>query len=261
MSQESGVMWDAGHGKGGGIMSSHRSYLGLDQPPATSHQQPVQPVQPVTSHQQPATSNKIFPIFNLQFEIMTLNKVAVYCGSRPGNGDLYRQYAIELADFFIHNNITMVNGGGSVGIMGIMADRMLEQGGKCIGVISLELKERELAHYGMTELITTPGMHERKKIITEIVDAFIAFPGGYGTLDELFEAITWRQLDFHQKPVALLNVEGYFDPVIQMADRMLSEGFMNETSRHILIHDTEIESLFEKIMAAAPLHNDKFAST
>jgi uncharacterized protein (TIGR00730 family) len=191
---------------------------------------------------------------------MAIKKVAVYCGSRPGNGVVYQEYAIALADYFVENGITLVNGGGSIGIMGIMADRMLEQGGKCIGVIPLALKARELAHYGMTELITTPGMHERKKIITEIVDAFIAFPGGYGTLDELFEAITWRQLDIHQKPVGLLNVNGYFDPVIQMADRMLNEGFMNGSSRHILIHDRQIEALMDKLVAAVPVHNDKFAS-
>lgn len=191
---------------------------------------------------------------------MTLQRIAVYCGSREGNGDLYRAHAIELADYLVDHGITMVNGGGSIGIMGIMADRMLERGGECIGVIPLALKELELAHYGMTELITTPGMHERKKIIMEMADAFIAFPGGYGTLDELFEAITWRQLNLHQHPVALLNVEGYFDPIIQMANRMKEEGFMNESSRNALIHDWNIESLFEKIRLARPKINDKFAS-
>lgn len=190
---------------------------------------------------------------------MSIQKIAVYCGSRAGDQPFYRNYAEELADYFVDQDITMVNGGGSIGIMGIMADRMIEKGGKCIGIIPLALKERELAHYGMTELITTTSMHERKRIITEIVDAFIAFPGGYGTLDELFEAITWRQLDIHQKPVALLNVEGYFDPIIEMVDRMNTEGFMNASSKNILIHDRSIKGLCDKIAAAIPSHNNKFA--
>jgi uncharacterized protein (TIGR00730 family) len=190
---------------------------------------------------------------------MTFQRVAVYCGSRAGNDPVYREYARQLAEYFVGHNITMVNGGGSIGIMGIMADRMLELDGKCIGVIPLGLKERELAHYGMTELITTPGMHERKRIITELVDAFIAFPGGYGTLDELFEAITWQQINLHSKPVGLLNVGGYFDPIIAMADRMLTEGFMNSSSHDILIHDKEIEGLFQKLEGAKSRINNKWA--
>lgn len=190
---------------------------------------------------------------------MNIKKIAVYCGSREGNRKIYRTFGEQLADYLVEKDITMVNGGGSIGIMGIMADRMIKRGGKCIGIIPLALKERELAHYGMTELITTTSMHERKRIITEIVDAFIAFPGGFGTLDELFEAITWRQLDIHQKPVALLNVEGYFDPIVEMVDRMQEAGFMNESSKNILIHDRSVEGLFEKMASALPVHNNKFA--
>jgi uncharacterized protein (TIGR00730 family) len=190
---------------------------------------------------------------------MNIKKIAVYCGSRAGEDKLYQNYAEQLSDYLVENEITMVNGGGSIGIMGIMADRMIANGGKCIGVIPLALKERELAHYGMTELITTTSMHERKRIITEIVDAFIAFPGGYGTLDELFEAITWRQLDIHQKPVALLNVGGYFDPILEMVDRMHEAGFMNESSKKILLHDRSVEGLFQKIASTLPIHNNKFA--
>lgn len=191
---------------------------------------------------------------------MVMKKVAVFCGSAAGNKDIYRNAAESMATYFVDKGITMVNGGGSIGIMGIMADKMLELGGKCIGVIALDLKERELAHYGMTELITTPCMHSRKKIIYEISDGFIALPGGYGTLDELFESITWRQLHLINKPVGILNVDGYFDPLIDMVDKMHEAGFMNLTSKELFIQDDKIEILIDKLNQAVPVLNEKWES-
>jgi len=178
---------------------------------------------------------------------MEFKNIAIFCGSREGHDGRYKYFAEELAQYFVNNNMTMVNGGGSVGLMGVMTEKILQSGGKCIGVISRHLKEMEVAHYGMTELITTPDMHSRKKIIHDISDAFIALPGGYGTLDELCEAITWRQLKLHDKPVGVLNVDGYFDPLIQMATKMYDEGFMNSSSKNMLVYDNTVSGLMEKM--------------
>jgi len=176
-----------------------------------------------------------------------METVSIYCGSSEGNEAIYKHKAEELASYFVANDITMINGGGSIGIMGIMSNKMLELGGKCKGVITLHLKDLEVAHYGMTELITTPCMHSRKKIIMEISDAFIALPGGYGTLDEVFECITWRHLNLHNKPVGLLNINGYFDPLIEMIQKMKDKGFMNQSSMDALQIDDSIEGLFRKL--------------
>ena len=166
---------------------------------------------------------------------MEFKRVAVYCGSSTGNDPKFRKGAEALADFFVQHNITMVNGGGSIGIMVVMGDRMIEKGGSCVGVIPLNLKERELEHKGMTEMITTPGMHERKRYILDTCDAFIALPGGYGTLDELFECITWRQLNLHDRPIGILNVDGFFDPILEMIKQMKAFGFVNQQSNDILL--------------------------
>jgi uncharacterized protein (TIGR00730 family) len=135
--------------------------------------------------------------------------------------------------------------------MGVMANHILAQGGEAIGVIPLSLKEREVAHLGMTELIVVPDMHSRKLTMVNLSDAFIALPGGFGTLDELFETLTWTQLNLHRKPVGLLNVGGFFDPLLRMLDRMVKEGFLKPEARALLHTDTQIPGLFEKL--AAPL--------
>ena len=190
-----------------------------------------------------------------------MKRIAVFCGSATGKDPLYREKAQELAGFLVSRGITLINGGGRIGIMGIMADEMLRLGGECIGVIPMGLKERELAHPKMTELITTPDMHGRKRVMTELADGFIAFPGGFGTLDELFESITWRQLGIHEKPVGLLNVNGYFDALIALVDRMQQEGFMNPASRQILLASPDIESLLEKMEYASAETIDKWRSS
>lgn len=191
---------------------------------------------------------------------MTFKRVAVYCGSSTGNDPKFQRSAEELADYFVDNDITMVNGGGSIGIMGIMSDRMLKRGGDCVGVIPLNLKARELAHYKMTELITTPGMHERKRYILDTCDAFVALPGGYGTLDELFECITWRQLNLHNRPVGLLNVSGYFDPILNMVTQMKSAGFVNQQSNDLLLSADSVEGLMNELVKDAPVMQNKWLS-
>lgn len=187
-----------------------------------------------------------------------MKRVAVYCGSSPGHDPVFKKAAEDLADYFTDNNLVMVNGGGHVGIMGIMADRMISRGGVCEGVIAIHLKDKELAHEGMNEMIVTPCMHSRKKYIMDSSDAFIAFPGGYGTLDELFECITWRQLNLHDKEVGILNVNGYFDPMLEMIDNMYESGFMNGRSRNILHQDKSIEGLFQKLKKGFEVKHNKW---
>jgi len=138
----------------------------------------------------------------------------------------------------------VVYGGGSIGLMGVLADAVLAQSGSIIGVIPRALADREVAHDGLTQLHLVTSMHERKAMMADLSDAFIALPGGYGTLDELCEAITWFQLGIHDKPVGLLNVDGYFDGLLAMFDHAVSEGFISEENRRILCSATTLPSLF-----------------
>ncbi len=174
-----------------------------------------------------------------------LNSLCVYCGSSPGNNPVYRDVAIRLSDYMVDNAIQLVNGGGSIGIMGIMADRILERGGKCIGVIPMSLRDKEVAHTGMTDLIVTPDMHSRKLTMVNLSDAFIGLPGGFGTLDEVFETLTWLQLHLHNKPIGLLNVNGYFDHLVAMLDHMVDQGFLNNRARGLLHVHSQILPLIE----------------
>lgn len=187
-----------------------------------------------------------------------LKSICVYCGSAVGNNPLYTSIAVSLADYIVGNGMRLVNGGGGIGLMGVMADRVIELGGECIGVIPLGLKEREVAHPGMTELIVTPDMHTRKRKMIDYSDAFIAIPGGFGTLDELFETLTWAQLNIHHKPIGLLNVNGYFDPLLEMANHMVAEGFLKVNGRALLHSARSIEDLFELFRQHAPDYSIKW---
>jgi uncharacterized protein (TIGR00730 family) len=173
----------------------------------------------------------------------SISSVCVYCGSSPGNNPVYREQAIHLAVLLASNGIRLVNGGGSIGLMGIMADTILAHGGECIGVIPFGLKEKEIAHKGMTELIVVPDMHSRKLTMVNLSDAFIGLPGGFGTLDEVFETLTWSQLHLHHKPILLYNPAGYYDPLIAQADHMVREGFLNNSSRALLMSTDTIENI------------------
>jgi uncharacterized protein (TIGR00730 family) len=188
-----------------------------------------------------------------------LKSICVYCGSGKGVDPVYESQALALADYIADHNMRLVNGGGSVGLMGVMADRILAKGGECIGIIPIDLKEKEVAHLGMTELIVTPDMHTRKRKMVDYSDAFIAIPGGFGTLDELFETLTWSQLNLHNKPIALLNVNGYFDPLIEMADRMVKEGFLREDGRGLLSTADNIADLFVALNKHAQPHSLKWS--
>lgn len=156
-------------------------------------------------------------------------KITVFCGSSAGNNPAYVEAAKELGTVFAKQGIELVYGGGHVGLMGTIADAVLEAGGRVHGVIPEYLQSRELAHEGLTTLEVVPDMHARKARMAELADAFVALPGGVGTLEELFEVWTWGQLGHHAKPCALYNVNGFYDALLQFARHMLDEGFIKST--------------------------------
>jgi uncharacterized protein (TIGR00730 family) len=167
-----------------------------------------------------------------------LRRICVYCGSNAGNDPAHRAAAHDLGAFLARSGIGLVYGGGNVGLMGSVADGALSQNGEVIGVIPKSLMEKELGHGGVTELHVVTSMHERKQMMVDLSDGFIALPGGFGTLDELFETLTWLQLSFHDKPVGLLNVGGFFDGLIEFIDHMSRSGFLKpEHARCVLVEN------------------------
>jgi len=187
-----------------------------------------------------------------------LENLCVYCGSSVGSDPVYQEAAIALAEFMVERGIRLVNGGGSIGLMGVMADRILELGGECYGVIPEALKELEVAHPRMTKLYVTPDMHTRKLQMVNLSDGFLALPGGYGTLDELFETLTWLQLHLHNKPVALLNVNNYFGPLIEMADKMERDGFVRNGTRKLMYASDSIEIVLDNLENNFPATPEKW---
>ncbi len=157
-------------------------------------------------------------------------KVCVFCGASFGNAPDYQTYAKEIGALIGSSNSTLVYGGGKVGLMGIVADSVLSHSGEVIGIIPDFLYKREVAHEGLTELYVVASMHERKMRMADLADAFIVLPGGLGTLDELVEILTWKQLSLIDKPVAVLNIMGYFNPFISLLQQMISEGFLKQDS-------------------------------
>ena len=190
-----------------------------------------------------------------------LDSIAVYCGSAKGNHPRYEQDAIALSKIFLERNIKLINGGGSIGLMGVMADTMLEHGGKAIGVIPIGLKEKEVAHLRMTELIVTPDMHSRKLTIVNLSDAFIGFPGGFGTMDEVFETLTWAQLHLHHKPIILYNPNGYYDALLRQADHMVKEGFLYGPTRSLLMDTDDLNQIIPKLESFTSPKAEKWFDT
>ena len=176
-----------------------------------------------------------------------MKKIVVFCGSSLGFNSDYKNAAIELGNYFSKNNISLVYGGGKIGMMGILADTILKQSGEVIGVIPKLLKKEEVIHTGVSKMIVTKTMSERKVIMSKIVDAYITLPGGFGTLDELFEALTLNQLHIEQKPVAILNTNGFFDPLLQQLDVMVKEGYLKKQNREMLLIDTTVNGLMQQI--------------
>ena len=168
-------------------------------------------------------------------------RVCVYCGSSPGRRPVDRESAVEVGRTLAARGIGLVYGGASVGTMGAMADAALAAGGEVIGVIPRSLVDREIAHPSLTALHVVDGMHQRKAKMTELSDGFLALPGGHGTLDELFEALTWSQLGIHDRPIAVWNVEGYWTPLLTMLDHAVVEGFVGPASRSLLFAASDLD--------------------
>jgi len=177
--------------------------------------------------------------------------LCVYCGSRTGQAPAYERAAREVGTLIGRLGWQLVYGGGRAGLMGVVADAALAAGAKVVGVIPASLMERELGHAGLTELHVVQTMHERKRLMAERSDAFLALPGGIGTLEELFEVWTWRQLGYHDKPVGLLNVEGYYDTLLAFIAQTLAQGFLAEPQRELLQVDSAAQPLLERLHALA----------
>ena len=176
-----------------------------------------------------------------------MQAVCVFCGSRPGARPEYLELAGEVGRALAARSISLVYGGASVGMMGRMADAALAAGGRVIGVIPRALVDREIAHAGLSELLVVDTLHQRKALMAERSDAFVALPGGVGTLDELFEVITWRVLGLHDKPIGLVDAGGYFDLLAVVLDRMVAEGFFEPRHRAFVLHASSPDELFDRL--------------
>jgi hypothetical protein len=188
-----------------------------------------------------------------------MKAVCVYCGSADGAKPVYAQAAQSFGRALVEAGLALVYGGGKVGLMGVIADAVMTAGGRAIGVIPALLVDKEVGHGGLTELHVVPDMHQRKKMMADLADAFVALPGGAGTLEELFEAYTWAQLGYHQKPVALLNIDGYYDPLVAMLAHTVHEGFMRQTYFDILQIDSDPAALIGRLHRYQPPARDKWA--
>lgn len=182
----------------------------------------------------------------------------MFCGSNGGARPEYAGAARELASSMASQDLGLVYGGGNVGLMGVIADAMLAAGGEVIGVIPAPLVAREVAHQGLTELRVVQTMHERKALMNELSDAFIALPGGFGTFEEFFEILTWAQLGFHGKPCGLLNVSGYYDDLLVMLDRAVSEKFVRSAHRDLVITEPGAARLLQRLAAFVPVTAGKW---
>ena len=181
-----------------------------------------------------------------------MRSVCVFCGSRSGTELTYEDGARTLGRTLAEQGITLVYGGGRVGLMGVVADAALGADGEVVGVIPKALLEREIAHTGLTDLRVVRSMHERKALMSELSEGFVALPGGSGTLEEFFEVLTWAQLGEHRKPCGLFNVDGYYDPLLAVFDHMVAKGFLSEEHRFMILVETEPEALLEALALYRP---------
>lgn len=187
-----------------------------------------------------------------------MRSVCVFCGSSPGSDAAYTEAARSLGRTLAAAEIRLVFGGGHVGLMGEISNAALAAGGDVIGVIPKFLVERELAHEGLSDLRIVGSMHERKALMSDLSEAFIALPGGTGTLEEFFEVLTWAQLGEHKKPCGLLNVAGYYDPLLTVFDRMVETGFLSESNRALLLVEKDPERLLRRFERFEPPHTVKW---
>jgi len=187
-----------------------------------------------------------------------VKRVCVFCGSNSGVRPEYAQAARGLARALVASKRGLVYGGGNVGLMGILADAMLDAGGEVIGVIPAALVAKEVAHHGITELRVVETMHERKALMSELSDAFVALPGGFGTLDEFFEVLTWSQLGLHGKPCGLLDVENYFDNLVRMLDHAVAERFISPAHRRLVMVHRDPMELLQALSSYSPAPTSKW---
>lgn len=181
-----------------------------------------------------------------------MKRITIFCGSSSGTEEIYTSQATLLGETLAKRNIELVYGGANVGLMGAVADGVLNNGGKAIGVLPNFLRSKEIAHKELTELILVDTMHERKTKMNDLSDGVIALPGGFGTLDELFEMLTWGQLGLHKKPIAILNIDGYFESLIIFIQTMTDKGLLKEVNQQMLLVSDSIDDLLDKMENYVP---------
>jgi len=186
-----------------------------------------------------------------------MKRIAVFCGSSTGHNEIYRKTAVLLANYLVVHQIGLVYGGGKVGLMGVLADTIMDQQGEVIGVIPNLLRHEEVAHKKITQMIVTRKMSKRKVKISKLVDGYIALPGGFGTLDELFEALTLGQLAIEEKPIGILNINGFFDPMLAQLELMVREGFLHPENQAMLLVSESVDDLFKKMEGYRPSGHSK----
>lgn len=184
-----------------------------------------------------------------------MKAILVYCGANSGNKPIYKETAKNLGLMFVKKGIRLIYGGGSLGLMGEISTTVMENGGESTGIIPHFLDKLEVGNPNLTEVIKVETMHQRKALMEELCDAIITIPGGYGSMDELFEIMSWSQLGLHIKPVGLLNVNHFYDHLIQQLDVMVEEGFLRAENRALLIIDETIDGLLSKMEAFVPIQN------
>ncbi|MGA8103339.1 MAG: TIGR00730 family Rossman fold protein [Candidatus Acidiferrales bacterium] len=189
-----------------------------------------------------------------------IKRVCVFCGSSLGCRPVYREAAAQLGSLLAHSGIALVYGGGRVGLMGVLADSVLQAGGEVIGVMPRALVEKEIAHTSLTELRVVESMHERKALMADWADAFVLLPGGFGSWEEFCEVVTWLQLGMHRKPCAVLNVDGYYDALMRLVAHAVSEGFLHAAHQEMVIVEDNAEQLLSQLSTAQPPTEAKWAS-
>ena len=188
-----------------------------------------------------------------------MKKICVFCGSSSGNDPVYSNMALKLGDYFVKNDISLVYGGGNIGLMGIISSTVMDRGGHVTGIIP-EMIHENVTHNGISELLVVKTMHERKALMFSMSDAFICLPGGIGSLEELLEVFTWLQLGYHSKPVMILNINGFYNHLIKQLEFMVEEGFLKEEHLLNLIIKDNIDNLIDDIFTEHIHYNSKWES-
>ena len=187
-----------------------------------------------------------------------MKRISVFCGSNTGSDPVYADATQQFAHVLVQNDLGAVFGGGKVGLMGVLAEAMIENKGEIIGVIPQKLMDRELAHNGITELHVVDTMHQRKALIANLSDAFVALPGGIGTMEEIIEVYTWSQLGYHHKPCGFLNIDGYFNKFGEFLDEMVQKGFLRQIHRDTLMIEEDPIKLIHRILNEVPEYHEKW---